>query len=74
MRLDLSKTTRLFALAIFAGALSPPILIVSHSAATAKPRASQWCVYIGDSTNRCYNTLRQCRRGTPGRDCVRGPS
>jgi hypothetical protein len=74
MRLDLSKMTRLFALAIFAGALSPPILIVSHSEATAKPRVSQWCVYIGDSTNRCYNTLRQCRRGTPGRDCVRGPS
>ena len=74
MRWDLSKMTQLFALAIFAGALSPPILIVSHSEATAKPRVSQWCVYIGDGTNRCYNTLRQCRRGTPGRDCVRGPS
>ena len=74
MRLDLSKMTRLFALAIFAGALSLPALIVSNSQAKAKPRASQWCVYIGDSTNRCYNTLRQCRLGTPGRNCVRGPS
>jgi hypothetical protein len=74
MRLDLSKTTRLFALAIFAGALSLPALIVSHSEAKAKPRTSQWCVYLGDSTNRCYNTLRQCRLGTPGRNCVRGPS
>jgi hypothetical protein len=74
MRLDPSKMTRLFALAIFAGALSLPALIVSHSEAEAKPRASKWCVYLGDGTNRCYNTLRQCRRGTPGRDCVRGPS
>ena len=73
MRLDLSKITRLFALAIFAGGLSLPALIVSHSEAKAKPRVSQWCVYIG-GTNRCYNTLRQCRIGTPGRDCVRGPS
>ena len=74
MRLDVAKMSRLFALTIFAGALSLPALIVSHSQATAKPRASQWCVYIGDGTNRCYNTLRQCQRGTPGRDCVRGPS
>lgn len=74
MRLDLSKMTRLFALALFTGALSLPVLVVSHTEAKAKPRASQWCVYIGDSTNRCYNTLRQCRLGTPGRDCVRGPS
>ena len=74
MRLDLSKMTRLFALAIFTGALSLPALIVSHGEAKAKPRASQWCVYIGDSTNRCYNSLRQCRLGTPGRNCVRGPS
>jgi hypothetical protein len=69
MRLDLSKMTRLFALALFAGGLSLPVLIVSHSEAKAK-----WCVYIGDGTNRCYKTLKQCRRGTPGRDCVRGPS
>jgi hypothetical protein len=76
MRLDLSKMTRLFALALFTGALSLslPMLIVSHGEAKAKPRASQWCVYIGDSTNRCYNSLRQCRLGTPGRNCVRGPS
>jgi hypothetical protein len=74
MRLDPSKMTRLFALAIFAGALSLPALIVGHSEAEAKQRASKWCVYLGDGTNRCYNTLRQCRRGTPGRDCVRGPS
>jgi hypothetical protein len=73
MRLDLSKTTRLFAVAISAGALSLPALLVSHSEAKAKPRTSQWCVYIG-GTNRCYNTLKQCRIGTPGRDCVRGPS
>jgi hypothetical protein len=74
MRLDVSKMSRLFALAIVAGALSLPALIVGHSEAKAKPRTSQWCVYIGDSTNRCYNTLRQCRLGTPGRNCVRGPS
>ena len=73
MRLDLSKTTRLFAVAIFTGALSLPALLVSHSEAKAKPRVSQWCVYIG-GTNRCYNTLKQCRLGTPGRACVRGPS
>jgi hypothetical protein len=74
MRLDLSKMTRLFALALCTGALSLPVLIVGHGEAKAKPRASQWCVYIGDSTNRCYNSLRQCRLGTPGRNCVRGPS
>ena len=74
MRLDLPKMTRLFALALCTGALSLPVLIVSHGETTAKPRTSQWCVYLGDSTNRCYNTLRQCRLGTPGRNCVRGPS
>ena len=74
MRSDLWKITRLFVLAVCTGALSLPALIVSHSEAKAKPRASQWCVYLGDSTNRCYNTLRQCRLGTPGRNCVRGPS
>jgi len=69
MRLDLSKTTRLFALAIFAGALSLPALIVSYSEAKAG-----WCVSLGSGTNRCYKTLKQCQIGTPGRNCVRGRS
>jgi hypothetical protein len=73
MRLNVSKMNRLFALATVAGAVSLPALIVSHGEAKAKPRTSQWCVYIG-GTNRCYNTLRQCRLGTPGRNCVKGPS
>ena len=65
----LSKMTRLLALAIFAGGLSLPVVIVSHSEAKAN-----WCVSLGSGTNRCYKTLKQCRIGTPGRACVRGPS
>ena len=74
MRSDLSKIIRLFVLALCTGALSLPVPIVGHGEAWAKSRASQWCVYLGDSTNRCYDTLKQCRLGTPGRNCVRGPS
>ena len=69
MRLDVSKMTRLFALAILTGALSLPALIVSHREAKA-----DWCAYVGDGTNKCFRTFKQCRRGVPTRSCVKGAS
>jgi hypothetical protein len=63
------RLARLFALIIFTGVLSLPALIVSQREAKAS-----WCAYVGDGTNKCYPTLRQCRRAVPTRNCVRGAS